>query len=83
MIKVYSTKTCPWCTKAKDYLSSLKVDFESVDVSADRAAATRMVERTGQRGVPVIEFDEKTFIVGFDKPAIDEALRERKLLPQA
>ena len=83
MVKVYSTQTCPWCTKAKDYLRSLKVDFEAVDVSADRAAATRMVERTGQWGVPVIEFDESTFIVGFDKPAIDEALRTRNLIPRA
>jgi glutaredoxin-like YruB-family protein len=83
MIRVYSTKTCPWCVKAKDYLTALKVPFESVDVSADRAAAARMVERTGQRGVPVIELDENTFIVGFDRPALDEALRERNLLPQA
>ena len=29
---VYSTKTCPWCDKAKEYLTSLNVAFENVDV---------------------------------------------------
>ena len=25
MIKVYTTDSCPWCEKAKDYLKSKKV----------------------------------------------------------
>ena len=36
MIRVYSTSTCPWCTKAKEYLAKKGVSFETVDVSADR-----------------------------------------------
>ena len=38
-VKVYSTKTCPWCVKVKEYLDSLHVAFDEVDVSADREAA--------------------------------------------
>ena len=26
-VKVYSTPTCPWCKKVKDYLKKKKVEF--------------------------------------------------------
>jgi glutaredoxin-like YruB-family protein len=78
-VKVFSTKTCPWCVKAKDYLRSLNVAFEDVDVSANREAAMEMVKATKQMGVPVIQVGEK-YIVGFDQGAIDKALREAGLL---
>ena len=32
-VKVYSTPTCPWCIRAKDYLRSKNVAFEDIDVS--------------------------------------------------
>jgi len=72
-VKVYSTPTCPWCVKLKDYLKSQNVDFENIDVSADREAAMDMVKKTGQMGVPVALIGE-IYIVGFDKARIDEEL---------
>lgn len=77
MIKVYSTRTCPWCTKTKEYLESRKIPFENVDVSLNREAAMEMVRKTGQRGVPVIQIGEK-FIVGFDPKAIDEEIARQE-----
>jgi len=70
---VYSTQMCPYCNMAKDYLKSKGVEVEEIDVGADRAKAMEMVEKSGQMGVPVIEIDGN-IIVGFNKPAIDEAL---------
>jgi glutaredoxin 3 len=72
-IKVYSTPTCPYCTMAKKYLESKDVQYEDVDVSADRNAATEMVSKSGQRGVPVLDING-SIIVGFDKDRIDSAL---------
>jgi glutaredoxin 3 len=72
-VKVYSTPTCPWCTRAKDYLKSKNVDFDDVDVSVDRAAATEMIRKSGQRGVPVLDIDGN-IIVGFDQKAIDRLI---------
>jgi glutaredoxin-like YruB-family protein len=69
-IKVYSTPTCPWCHKVKDYLKTKGVQFKDIDVSKDDKAAEEMFEKTGQLGVPVIIIGEKV-IVGFDKDAID------------
>ncbi len=70
---VYSTRTCPWCVKAKEFLTSKKVKFEDVKVDEDRAKAEEMIEKSGQMGVPVIDIDG-TIIVGFDREAIERAL---------
>lgn len=70
---VYSTPTCPWCTRAKAYLRERGVPFRDVDVSRDRAAAFDLVRRTHQMGVPVIEIDGQ-LVVGFNRQAIDLAL---------
>lgn len=78
-VKVYSTSTCPWCEKAKDYLKSLNVDFVTVNVSNDKAAAMELVKKTRQMAVPVIQVGEN-YIVGFNREAIDSALKEAGLL---
>lgn len=72
-VKVYSTPTCPWCTSAKKYLSSKNVLFEDLDVSKDRNAAMDMIQKSGQRGVPVIDFNGK-IIIGFDKATLDSLI---------
>ena len=73
-IKVYSTPTCPWCKKAKEFLNEKQVAFDDVDVSNDEVAAKELVEKSGQQGVPVLDIDGK-IIVGFDPVAIEEALK--------
>ena len=72
-IKVYTTNTCPWCVKAKNYLRSNNFEYEEVNVGLDQVAAREMVEKSGQMGVPVIDIDGSV-IVGFDKNMIDRIL---------
>ena len=72
-VKVYSTSTCPWCHKTKEFLKEKNVKFDDIDVGADQKAANEMVEKSGQMGVPVTDIDGK-IIVGFDKEALEKAL---------
>jgi glutaredoxin 3 len=72
-VVVYSTPTCPWCTRAKDYLKQAGIDFEEKDVSVDIQAAREMVKVSGQMGVPVLTIDGSV-VVGFDKKKIDQLL---------
>ena len=74
-VKIYSTPTCPWCKKAKEYFKENNIKFTDVDVSSDEAAQKEMVEKSGQMGVPVIEIDGK-ILVGFDQGKIKEALKK-------
>ena len=72
-VKIYSTPTCPWCERAKEFLKENKVEFKDIDVSTDREAAMEMTEKSGQMGVPVIDINGR-IIIGFDQNAIEEAL---------
>lgn len=72
-VKVYSTPTCPWCTMAKQYLQSKNVAYSDLDVSKDRNAAAEMIQKSGQRGVPVLDIDGN-IIVGFDQKTIDKLI---------
>lgn len=73
-VTIYSTPTCPYCEMAKRYLKENNVEFKAIDVSKDTKAATEMVEKSGQMGVPVLDIDGQ-IIVGFDKDAIKKALK--------
>ena len=73
VVKVYSTPTCPYCVRAKEYLKQKNIDFQTIDVSVNQAAVEEMVKLTGQMGVPVIVVDGKP-VVGFDKAKIDSLL---------
>ncbi len=73
-VTIYSTPTCPWCHKAKDFMKEHNVKFKDVNVATDRSAAQEMIEKSGQMGVPVTDIDGK-IIVGFDVPAFKKALK--------
>lgn len=73
MIKVYTTNTCPWCVKVKNYLKSENIDFEELNVQDDMVAREEMVKKSNQMGVPVLDINNN-IIIGFDKPSILKAL---------
>lgn len=70
---VYSTPTCPWCIRLKQFLKENNILFLDWDVSVDQAAADEMIKKSGQMGVPVLDIDGQ-IIVGFDKEKIKSAL---------
>lgn len=72
-IMVYTTPTCPWCMKVKDYLKTKGVGYNELNVAADYQAAKKMVETTGQRGVPVTMKGEQ-FVVGYDLDGLNELI---------
>ncbi|MCU7800502.1 MAG: glutaredoxin [gamma proteobacterium symbiont of Lucinoma myriamae] len=54
-VKVYSTGTCPMCTRAKGLLDKWNIEFEEVRVDMDRAGLIEMSKMTnGARTVPQI-----------------------------
>lgn len=73
MVKVYTSPSCTWCVKLKEYLTKKGVEYEVVDVSADRAIVKELVAKTGQMGVPVTEIDGE-YIIGFDKEKLNAKL---------
>jgi alkyl hydroperoxide reductase subunit F len=74
-VTVYSTQYCQYCRMAKAFLDKHGVPYESIDVGADSKAAEKMIELSGQRGVPVIVVDNEV-IVGFDSQRLNELFGE-------
>lgn len=71
---VYSTDSCPWCVKVKEFLKQNKIEFTEINVAEYPGGLQELEEKSGQRSVPVIDIDG-TIIVGFDREAIKAALR--------
>mgnify|MGYP001613624718 CR=1 FL=1 len=72
-IKIYTTSTCPWCVKTKEFLKANNIKYEDVNVGMDEKARNEMFEKSGQFGVPVTDVNG-TIIVGYDKEALKKAL---------
>ena len=73
-VKVYSTSFCPYCKMAKDFLKENKIPFEDINVQENPQAASEMIEKSGQTGVPVIEIDGK-FVIGFNAQEIKKLIK--------
>ena len=79
VVTIYTTSSCVFCLRAKDFLQARGVPFREVDVSGDDAARALLVDRAnGQRTVPQI-FVGEVHVGGYtDLVALD---REGKLHP--
>jgi glutaredoxin-like YruB-family protein len=75
-VTVFTTPSCPWCRRAKEFLSQRGVPFVERDVAADPVASAEMIQRSGQQGVPVLLFGDEV-VVGFDRPRIERLLADR------
>ncbi len=60
-ITIYSTPTCPCCKMAKQYLDSKYIKYTNINVSVDDSAAQKVIKKSVQMSVPVIDIDGKNF----------------------
>jgi glutaredoxin len=71
-VALYSADWCGACRKAKKYLDAKGVDYEERNID-DPRFAKELVEKTGQRGIPVIEVDGRV-LTGFSAARYDELI---------
>ncbi len=72
-VVIYSTPTCPYCKRAKDYLSRKGIHYTDIDVAQDREKAKEMTQKSGQMSVPVIIIGDE-IVVGFNQVQLDKLL---------
>jgi len=74
-VAVYTTKTCPFCVRAKRLLEARGIAYEEIDVGQDQELRADLIERTGRRTVPQIFIDGDP-IGGFEElAALDASTR--------
>ena len=76
-IKIYTTPTCSWCQKLKEWLKKKKLPYQDLDVTESDKYRDETIEKTGQLAVPVIDIDGQ-IIVGFHEAKIEEAVKKSK-----
>jgi glutaredoxin 3 len=70
---LFSSSSCPWCSRAKNYLLQKGIRVKEIKVDKDPDAARDVVRMTGQMSVPVLLIG-RVKITGFDKAKIDRVL---------
>ena len=82
-ITIYSTNTCAYCKMLEKWLDQNKFEYTDIKVDEDAAAAQKMVELSGQMGVPFTTIEDQNDkgeyviankILGFDLPKFKQAL---------
>lgn len=73
-IEVYSISTCSHCSHLKKTFAEKGIEYTNYDVIEDKKAADRMIEISGQMGVPVTVIDGVNIVVGDDFKEIQKYL---------
>ena len=72
-VKMYSTRFCPYCVRARNLLDSKRVEYKDINVDGAPELRREMTELSGRYTVPQI-WIESRHVGGFD----DLALLERQ-----
>lgn len=70
---IYSTPTCPYCIRAKQWLKDNNIEYEDFDVSQNEENRNKLIEITGRTAVPVIIAGNE-MVIGFNKDRLAELL---------
>ncbi len=70
-VRIYTTRTCPFCFAVKALFDRKGVTYDEVDVSGDSARRAWLREATGQHTVPQVFIDERSYGGFTDVDALD------------
>ena len=65
-LTIYSTPTCGNCKEAKQYLNSLGIEYQDVDLTQDSNSMS-FIRSQGHRTVPQIYLGEQQFVTGLNE----------------
>jgi mycoredoxin len=74
-IKIYGTKWCPDCLRAKQVFAREKVSYDWIDIEQDESAAAYVEEvNGGYKSVPTILFPDGSTLVEPDNATLKKKL---------
>jgi glutaredoxin len=54
---LYVKNSCPWCSEVEEYLEKNGIDVRKVVVSGNSEAMNEMIELSGQRKAPTLNWE--------------------------
>lgn len=73
-VTVYTTTRCPYCVMLKNFLKDQKISFNEINVEANPEMMRKLIQTTGQMGVPQSEVNGH-WIIGYDPENILRVLQ--------
>ena len=78
-IILYTISTCAWCKKTKNFLKSLGVEYQYIDVDLldpdeKKKIDNEVMKWNPQRNYPMMVVNNKKCVVGYKEDEIKEAL---------
>jgi glutaredoxin 3 len=70
---IYTTPTCAYCKATKQFFADNNIEYKEINVAADQKEAQKLIEKSGQMGVPVITIEKdgkEEVVVGFNQPKL-------------
>ncbi len=74
---IYTSATCAWCVKLKEWLRRKRVSFEERNITESETYRDEILAKTSQLGVPVIDIDGQ-MIIGFHEDKLEQAILKGK-----
>lgn len=83
-VTIYTTTFCAFCATEKQWMDKLGVKYVAKNIEEDDAARDELLEKLGGnfQGVPVTDIAGE-MILGFNRPALQNALEKNELVPAA
>ena len=72
-VQLYTTQSCTYCLRVKEFLSERQVDYVEYDVEDDVKARQRMMELSQHTTIPTIVVGDEV-VVGFDPKRLGKLL---------
>ena len=69
-VKVYTKQKCPQCMMTKEYMNTLNIEYETIDVT-DNDEAREHIKELGFQSLPVVEAEGFKAWFGFRPENID------------
>jgi glutaredoxin len=63
MIKIFSKPNCPYCERAKQYLDTFEIQYDTIDITKNPMAHSFLVKE-GHKTVPQFYNEEKLLFEG-------------------
>ncbi|MFM1987022.1 MAG: hypothetical protein RIS18_1239 [Actinomycetota bacterium] len=62
-VTMYGAEWCGDCRRSKKFLDTNNVNYTYVDIEHDEAGKEKAIEISGKQSIPVIAFNDGTFMV--------------------
>ncbi|MGM9924913.1 MAG: glutaredoxin family protein [Bacillus sp. (in: firmicutes)] len=73
-VTVYSSDRCAYCVLVKNFLARQNIPFQEVSIDRYPDIVQKLIQTTGQMGVPQTEINGK-WVLGYDPNGIMDALQ--------